>query len=459
MAGIGFELRKIYGKDTLASKVFGSVYATMATIGPTVLFMLLLFLIIFTMDYYKITELEKIFFTSSFMYLFLVAILISAIHNAVLSRYISDMIYEKKEDRISAALYGCLITGTLCTSVVMMILCIYLYFHGMQDPLFLLTYYLLGVFATNAFNLLTFVSALKEYKKITTSYFIGFSLSIPIFIVLINITDLPFVNIGYIANAAAFFLINIFLIFNCIKAFGLPDKKLFRFIRYFKKYPYLVFTSFSYMLAFYITNIIYWNFGEGTAVVYGLKTAPVYDLAVFLAIIINLSAMVIFVVKTETEFYEKYVLYLSALAKGSYMRLEKERLSLQNTLQIQLFFVYEIQLIITIVSICILIIVSPYFGISNTTINLFVVLGMGVYCLFSMYFTIVMLYYFEDYKGTALSTVVFLILVVFCSFWCIQLGVTYYALPILIGSIIGWITSFVRLRNRMKDLNEYMFCR
>lgn len=97
MAGIGFELRKIYGKNTLVSKIAGSVYATMATIGPTVLFMLLLFLIIFTMNFYHIEEMDKLFFTSSFTYLFLVAILISAVHNTVVSRYISDKIYEKKK--------------------------------------------------------------------------------------------------------------------------------------------------------------------------------------------------------------------------------------------------------------------------------------------------------------------------------------------------------------------------
>ena len=37
MAGIGFELRKIYGRKTLASSIGGSIYATMTAVGPSVI--------------------------------------------------------------------------------------------------------------------------------------------------------------------------------------------------------------------------------------------------------------------------------------------------------------------------------------------------------------------------------------------------------------------------------------
>ena len=459
MAGIGFELRKIYRKNTLASKFFGAVYATMSTIGPTVLFMLLLFLIMFTMNIFHMAEIEKMFFTSSFTYLFLIAILISSLHNTVVSRYISDMVYEEKEQEISAAVYGCIISGTLIAAISMGILCFYLYQNGMRDPLFLAVYYLLGIFATNAYNLLIFVSALKEYKKITLAYFVGLFMSIPTFLLLNTYSNLSLIQSGYIALCIAFFLINLFLIYSCIKAFDLPDRHMFAFLRYFRKYPALQITSLCYTLGFYISNIIFWTFGTNTAIVYGLRTMPVFDLSVFLAIIVNLPAMVIFVVKTETEFYDKYVEYLSALGKGSYKRLEKARTSLQNTMQIQLFYVYEVQLIITIIAIVILVILAPYFGLSDSVISLFVILGIAVYCVFCMYFTMIMLYYFEDYKGSARSAMIFLVIVVSLCFLFISKNVFYYALPLLAGSIVGWIVSFIQLRYRIKNLNIHMLCK
>lgn len=45
MAGIGFELRKIYKKKTLFSAVTGTLYATMVVMGPAVIFILALLLI------------------------------------------------------------------------------------------------------------------------------------------------------------------------------------------------------------------------------------------------------------------------------------------------------------------------------------------------------------------------------------------------------------------------------
>lgn len=459
MAGIGFELRKIYKKNTLASKFIGAVYATMSTIGPTVLFMILLLLIIFTMNYYQMAELDKMFFTSSFTYLFLISIIISSLHNTIVSRYISDMVYEEREEEISAAVYGCVISGTILSAISMGILCFYLYRNGMTDPLFLSVYYLLGIFATNAYNLLIFVSALKEYKRITAAYFVGLFMSIPTFLVLVNFTDFSLIQSGYIAICIAFFLINLFLLYSCIKAFDLPDRHMFAFLRYYRKYPTLLTTSLCYMLGFYISNIIYWNFGESTAIVYGLRTMPVYDLSVFLAIIVNLPALVIFVVKTETEFYDKYVAYLSALAKGSYKRLEKARTSLQNTMQIQLFYIYEVQLIVTIIAIVLVIILAPYLGLSDTVIALFVILGIAVYCIFCMYFTIIMLYYFEDYKASAIAAVTFLSLVIILSFVSTTRSIYYYSIPLLIASISGWIVAFIQLRYRIRNLNVYMLCK
>lgn len=82
------------------------------------------------------------------------------------------------------------------------------------------------------------------------------------------------------------------------------------------------------------------------------RTVPNYNLAMFAAIAVNMSALVIFVVKAETASFDKYVAYLSAVNQGSYSRIEKERENMNNTIHYQLFFVYGVQLIITVILIC-----------------------------------------------------------------------------------------------------------
>ena len=121
MAGIGFELRRIFKRKSMFSAIWGTIYATMTTIGPTVIFILLLFVLKFALNFFGVSELEKLFFVSSFTYVFLVAILVSSVINTVLSRYISDCIFEEKEDRISASLFGVLTVGSVVSGMI--------YFH------------------------------------------------------------------------------------------------------------------------------------------------------------------------------------------------------------------------------------------------------------------------------------------------------------------------------------------
>lgn len=459
MAGIGFELRKIFGKKTLMSSTWGVLYASLTTVGPSIMFIFLLFTLRYIMRYYHASELETMFFTASFTYIFLLAILTAAFQNTVVSRYISDKIFEKKEEDICASMFGVLTIGSVIAGIEGAVLCMLMYRHDQVSLIFMAAYYLLVVLATNAYNIITYVSALKEYKEVTVSYFVGVIVSIPMFFLFYKIVGWHLILSIYWALVCGFFIINLMLVYWCVKAFGTPSEKYFEFLKYFVKFPKLLVSGFSYMLGFYISNIIYWFFSDMKVTVSIFSVAPNYDMAMFLAILVNLSGMVVFEVKTETNFYDKYVSYLSALNMGSFDLIEKERVSMQNTINLQLFFVYEVQLIITIILICLINIFYPYLGVSSQILNMFMLLGMGLYCTFCMYFTVIFLYYFEDHTSACIGPVIFLAVVMIGSFICAKLGNPYYPIPLLAGGVVGWIVSFVLLRRRLKNLNAYLLCR
>ena len=92
----------------------------------------------------------------------------------------------------------------------------------------------------------------------------------------------------------------------------------------------------------------------------------------------NVPALVIFVVKVETAFYEKYTLYVSALNNGTHDLIQKERDVMARALRHQLFFVYEIQLIITVVLVCLVSVFFPYLNASTYMLHIFVILSLGV---------------------------------------------------------------------------------
>ena len=459
MAGIGFELRKIYGRKTLVSGIWGSIYATMTAIGPSVMAAVLFLSLKFLMDRADISELESRFFVSSFTYIFLISILISSLFSTTLSRYISDCVFRESEKEICASVFGTLTLGTVLSGVLMFLLCAGMYFYSDIPLYFLVIYYCLGVMITNTYNIMTYVSALKQYKEVTFSFFVGLLLAAVVYLICTGIVGWPVGLSAYLALLCGYFLVVFLLVFWCVKAFGKPGKRFFVWLTWFTKYPKLTISGFCYMLGFYVSTMIYWAFSDMREQVSIFSTTPVYDLAMFLAIAVNMSALVIFVVKAETAFYEKYVAYLSALNQGSYARIEKERENMNNTIRYQLFFVYEVQLIITVVLICMANVFFPYLNISAQVLNMFMILSMGLYTVFCMYFTVIFLYYFEDHMGACIGPCIFLLVTAALAVAACIFGRPFYALPLLIGGLCGWILSFWRLRYRLAHLNVYLMCR
>lgn len=460
MAGIGFELKKIYGRKTLASNLWGTIYATMTTIGPTVLSAVLMLVLNVLLNQSGLTVLESRFFISSTTCAFLTALIISSCFSAPVSRYIADCIYLGKESDIFPSAFGVLALSTAISGTVMFLLCVGAYFSPYKVPIpFLVSYYFLGVLASNAYNLMTYASALKHHKELTFSFFLGLLLAVGVYLFCGRWLEVDRVSAACMALASCFFMVVFALVFQCTKAFGAPRGRPFAFLAYFRQYPLLAIGGVLYILGLYCPTIIYWFFSDIREQVSIFRSVPSYDMAMFLAFVVNIPSLVIFVVKVETAFYEKYTSYVSALNNGTLYLIQKERSVMTRALLQELFFVYEVQLIITVVLVCLISVFFPYLNASTQMLHMFVTLSLGLCTVFCMYFTIVVFYYFSDYNGACISSLVFLIVTVLGAA-AATLGDAFYLLPLplLLGGLCGWIASFLLLRRRMERLDSFLMC-
>ena len=459
MAGIGFELKKIYGRKTLASNLWGTLYATMLTIGPTILSAVLMLVLNFLLNSSGLTVLESRFFIASTTYAFLVGLLISSFFSTPVSRYIADCIYLGKESDIFPSAFGVLTFSTVISGIVMALLCACIYDHSPDGvPIsFLAVYYFLGVLVTAAYNLMIYASALKHYKELTFSFILGLFLAVAVYLACDRWLEVNKVTAACMALACCFFVVVFALVFQCVKAFGVPRGQYFAFLTYFRQYPKLVVGNVSYMLGLYCPAVIYWFFsglGEQVSI---FRTAPSFDMAMFLAFAVNIPSLVIFVVKVETAFYEKFVLYISALNNGTLYMIRKERSVMTRALLQELFFVYEVQLIITVILVCLVSVFFPFLNASLQMLHMFVMLSLGICTVFCMYFTIVVFYYFSDYGGACMSSLVFLVVTLLGAVAAV-LESDFYPLPLLVGGLCGWIASFLLLRRRMEKLDSFLMC-
>lgn len=459
MAGIGFELKKIYGRKTLAANIYGSIYATMTTIGPSVISAILMLVLKIILDQSGLTVLESRFFISSTTYIFVIGTLTAILFSTPVSRYIADCIFLEKEADILPSAFGVLVLSTSISGIIMLFLCVNMYQSQREiSTLFLLNYYLLGVLVTDVYSMMTYSSALKHYTLLTFSFFLGMLLAIIVYIVCSVFLGITSVTAAYVALVCCYYLILFMLVFQCVKTFGLPKGQYFTFLTYFRRYPKLAIGSIAYTFGIYCPTIIYWFFSRISEQVSIFYTAPLYDLALFLAIIVNMPALVIFVVKVETNFYEKYTFYVTALNNGTYDLIQKERDIMLRTMRYQLYFIYEAQLIITVVSICLISVFFPYLNVSTHMLNMFVGTSLGLYAVFCMYFTIIVFYYFSDYKSAYITSFIFLI-VTFLGAIVATLVDDFYSLPLLIGGLCGWVISFFLLNHRMKTLDSFLICK
>lgn len=461
MAGIGFELKKIYGRKTLASNLWGTLYATMLTIGPTVLSALMMLALNTLLSRSGLTVLEGRFFISSTTYAFLTALLVTNLFSTPVSRYIADCIFLGKDSEIFPSTFGVLAFTTSISGVIMALLCAGIYVRAQgQVPLsFLAAYYFLGVLVTGAYTLMNYASALKHYRTLTFSFILGLLLSVGVYLLCSRRLGIAGVTAACIALASCFFLVIFSLVLQCVRAFGAPRGRHFAFLAYFRRYPILAVGSAAYILGLYGPTIIYWFFSEAGEQVSIFHTAPSYDMAVFLAFVINIPSLVIFVVKVETAFYERFVVYVSALNNGTLHMLQKERSVMTRALLQELFFVYEVQLIVTVVLVCLISVFFPYLDASIHMLHMFVMLSLGICAVFCMYFTIVVFYYFSDYAGACISSLAFLtVSILGAAMACRSGGFYSLPLPLLLGGLSGWFVSFVLLRRRMEKLDSFLMC-
>lgn len=96
MAGIGVRLNRIFGKNTLTTNLVGFFYSTVVTVAPMFVIIINLILMEYLLDFASVGYVTRELFSCTILYTFIFSLLTASPFNAVLSRYMSDVIYEER---------------------------------------------------------------------------------------------------------------------------------------------------------------------------------------------------------------------------------------------------------------------------------------------------------------------------------------------------------------------------
>lgn len=459
MAGIGVRLNRIFEKKTLAANLFGFVYSTVVTIAPMFLIIGNILLMGKVLGFSKVGFAPRELFACTVLYIFIFGLLSASPFNAVLSRYMSDVIYEERYQDIMPCYYLGLVMNLILSCLAGVPFCLYEYFVGKVALYYVFTGFCGYISLVIVFYTMLYLSICKDYKKISFYYFIGMLVAFLLSLLFVKVfhMDVPYSML--LALTIGFFL-TACLEFAKIKSYFRDNSNRYRRVfTYFHNYWELVVTNFFYTLGLYIHNFVFWTTDMRMTVVDTFVCAQPYDMATCLAMFTNISASIIFIARVEMHFHERYKAYSEAVIGGRGCDIQISKKRMFGQLVDEIMNLVRIQFIITVVVFLVCIIVLPQFGFSGLTMRIYPCLAAGYFILFIMYAEILFLYYFNDLKGAVATSLVFCITTLAGSVLATRLSEIWYGLGVLVGAFAGWTMAYIRLRWVARNLDVHIFCR
>ena len=458
MAGIGVRLNKIYGKNTLTTNIIGMGYSTILTIAPMLVVIGALVLMEKWLKFSTVGYTTRELFSCTVLYIFIFSLLTASPFNSVLSRYMSDVIYDETYEDILPCYYLGMFMNIILSALVGIPFCIYETLVGKVDVIYVFTGYCGYIALVLVFYSMLYLSICKDYKKISFFFAVGMTVTVILSLIFHRWLRMSITYSMLLALTIGFWIIAS-LEFSVVRSyFRLNSGKYRKVLGYFKQYWQLVVTNFLYTLGLYIHNFVFWTTDLRMVVVKSFVCVTSYDMATCLAMFTNISASVIFISRVEMHFHERYKAYSEAVIGGRGMDIEITKKRMFRLLSGELMSLARIQFIITLVIFLICMIFLPQFGFGGMTMRIYPCLAAGYFILFLMYAEIIFLYYFNDLTGSVLTGAAFCVGTLITSAIATHFTDIWYGMGVVMGSFIGWTVAYLRLQWIEQNLDVHIFC-
>ena len=459
MAGIGIRLNRIFEKNTLTTDFLGFAYSTVATVAPMLVIIINLTCMGAVLGFDKIGYAQRELFSCTMLYIFIFALLTAAPFNAVLSRYMSDVIYEERYEDIRPCYYLGMMINLIFSCLLGIPFCIREHLIGKVSVAYTFAGFCGYVSLVLVFYSMLYLSICKDYQKISWFYFLGMAEAFVCAVILRYLLKWG-VTQSMLTGTVTGFFFTAMLEHALVKRYFVKNSNRYRpVLQYFRRYWQLVVTNSLYILGLYIHNFVFWTTDLRMTVAKSFVCNQSYDMASCLAMFTNLSATVIFITRVEMHFHEKYKRYSEAVIGGRGADIENTKRRMFRQLESELMNLARIQFIISVVIYLLCIIFLPGMGISGMTMKIYPLLAAGYFALFLMYAAIIFLYYFNDLTGAVRTAVLFCGVTFVGSMFSTHLTEIWYGTGLLAGTFAGWCSAYTRLRWVEKNMDVHIFCK
>ena len=459
MAGIGVKLNRIYHKNTITTNIIGFFYSTVVTIAPVLVVIINLMLMQKVLKFNTVGFFDRELFSCTVLYVFIFSLLTTSPFNAVLSRYMSDVIFEERYEDIQPCHRVGLLTNICFSCLFAIPFCFWEHLVGGVPIYYVFTGYCCFVSLVTVFYNMLYLSICKEYRLISLYFLTGMVTSFLLSLFLRFVCKVSITYSMLLALTVGFFVTAVLEWAKIHQFFPDNSEEYGRVFAYFRKYWHLIPINFLYTLGLCVHNCVFWGTDMAIHLVKTFVCNQPYDMATCLAMFTNISASVIFISRVEMYFHERYRAYADAVFGGRGIDIRNTKKRMFRQLGSELMTLVRLQFIVSVIIYLLFVIFLPGMGYAGLVMRIYPMVAAGYFILFLMYSEIIFLYYFEDLKGALLTAVSFCAGTFLASLVAVHLSSIFYGTGVWVGSMTGFVVAYMRLRWMEKHLDEHMFCR
>ncbi|MFC5469427.1 exopolysaccharide Pel transporter PelG [Cohnella suwonensis] len=454
MAGVGFELKKLFREHGLLQSAKAYVYSSITTVGPMVLCVLLVSVMQGIMLSNHVSYSERELFLTTIVYGFIFSVLLTGGLSMLLTRFIADRIYEKKYEHLLSSYYGAvavlLPAGALTAWLFLR--------HVTAGTGYKWAAYFFFIELVVVWIQSVHLSALKDYGRIVRNFAVSVLIAVAGAWLVLRYTDYDSTTAALVMIDVGFFLVIVLTTRHFEQFFRYKDSRLyFLFFSYIRKYPSLLLIGTFFYAGVYIHSFVYWFGSKGMAVAGAYRISPFFDLPVFYAYLTVVPTLVTFVVSVETAFYAKFRDYYTRILNGgTYQDISRARKEMQRVLMQEVGFIMEVQLLFTIVSLALGIKLLPLIGFTMEQLDTFRILVLGYFLFIVAFVVMLLLLYYDDRKGVLTLSAAMVVLNTAFSWWTMDKD--YDGFGLFMASFIILMVSLGRLLFYVRSIDYYTFC-
>lgn len=459
MAGIGFELKRLFARKGMIATVRAYSYAAIVCAGPMLLGYLLLLLSGFIVDHAGASRHDRELMVSMITHTLLASLTVTSLFSMLTTRFCADMIYEQKYGKLMPSFYGSLslmlVLGGIAYGV-------FLYLSGIRMVYQVLcwVFFMILIVTWTQMNYLTM---LKDFRSIVFCFAVAVLTALGLGCVMIFLLHLPPVLSMMISVCIGYGIMMIWF-FSIIYKY-LPEGfgTSMRFLEWFDRTPELGFVGFFITMGMFGHLLIMWWFSDLRVQVEGLfYGAPAYDVPAIIAFFSILITTVNFTTAVETRFYPRYREYFSLFNDGgSIENIKESEKSMIHVLCEEMGYLSVKQIFSTLLFIIIGTIVIPQLplGFDSRMLQTFRCLCVG-YAFYAIGNSLMLIsQYFADLRGAFISSFLFALLTNGLTLLFTFTIKGFYGLGFILGSAAFAITAAIRLCWFLRKLKFHVLAR